>query len=181
MRQQGTQKASTLWSKISDQIFARFTTQGSLQDIGQIEIRVLPKIRGVSSQSGRAKVDFYSWIADPQSPEIQPLSFSLVLGSLGVMSVPQLAATPYLAQLLLLGILSSQTIDWDSFFKIKDWLDKTTDRDVKRLIDEGMIALSKAHDDLERPARDAGVITWKTKNSSSNKSGETRDYTKSGG
>ena len=175
---------NTSWSQINDRVYARFITEGHYQDIGYAQIRVLSdsQKRAVNSKNeNKAIIDIMSWLANPNDPNIQPLSFSTLYGYGGVAVVPALIEAPLAAVILLAAVLSAKIIDWDKFFELKDVLKNSSDAEVQKALDEGTRVLNKAHDELEKPARDAGIITGKSKNTSKDKNKETREYTKPGG
>jgi len=175
--------SSTGWSKINDQVYARFLTEGHFQDIGQIQVRVInPQKRSPSALTNiLVPIDLSSWVADPGYVQIQPLSFSMLLSEEGILLIPEIADAPLIAAALLSAILAAQVIDWDSFNQLKDFLNDVQDSHIQNLIRTGNIALNKVYDDLEKPARDAGVIDKNTKKSPDNKDSDTREYIKSGG
>jgi len=179
----GPVQETTGWSKINDQVYARFLTSGHFQDIGQIQIRIVDNQKRKPSTISHVllPVDISSWLADPNDFHIQPLSFSIILSNEGLLLVPQIADAPIIAVALLSGILAAQVIDWDSFNQLKNFLSDVKDFDVRNLIRNGDIALNKAYDDLEKPARDAGVIDKNTQKSKQNAGSSTREYNKSGG
>lgn len=166
IKNHGKPKDSTSWSRISDNVYARFLTRGSFQEIGQIQIRILPSklIRKTSSTTlAKTPIDLTSWVADPMGAAIQPLSFSALYGFTGVLIIPELSENPLLLGALLGSVIGSRPIDWASFFDLKDLSQSIKDRDVRQLLHDGNSALSKAHDELEKPAREVGVIDRKTK------------------
>jgi hypothetical protein len=174
----------TPWSKISDRVYARFVTQGHFQELGQIQIRVLPPLqkRNPSSTAiSKTPVDLSSWLADPRNLSIQPLSFSIIVGSQGMILIPELAEAPLLAAAALGAILANEVINWHSFYQLSQLLVNVTDTRVRELIQEGTNILHEGHDELEKPARDLGIITNKTEKTPNNEKNETREYIKPGG
>ncbi len=175
-------QTQTSWSKISDQVYARFVTQGHFQEAGQLEIRVLPSPRNRipnSFQTQKVLIDINSWVADPQNVSVQPLTFSAIVGSRGILLFPEF--TPLIAVSALGFILSAEYIDWESFFKLSHLLKNEADSRVRKLIDDGTIILKEEHDELEKPAKDAGVIDKKTKKYEESKNNDARQYEKPGG
>lgn len=175
---------NTQWSKISEQVYARFITEGSFQEIGKIEIRVLPFSQKRSPNSttvSKVAINIHSWIADPGNSLIQPLTFTALITSQGVLLIPEIAEAPLVITAALTTILATEVIDWDAFFRIaKKPLNASNSR-VRQLLEEGMTALKEGHDELEKPARDVGVIDRKTKDTSKKEDYDTREYTKAGG
>lgn len=174
------------WSRFSDRVFIRFITQGAFQEIGQIQIRVLPQstenARKVSSViEDRSVIDLMSLVADPLNESIQFLSFSALLGVNGVFIPLEIGELPIIIAALLAGVLYQEVVNWDDFNKIAEADRGLHDPTVDQLLKEGLSALQKEHDSLEKPARDLGVISKKTKDTSTKKGNETREYTKSGG
>jgi hypothetical protein len=160
-------QTETPWSRIKDNVYARFLTHGHYLDIGQIQIRVLPPIRQINSeQSSFATLDLTSWQADPLSNGIQPLSFSPLFGYGGVLVVPAIAEAPILATALIGAILSASVIDWEALQKLIQQLNSTKDQNVQKKINEGLQVLNQRHDRLERPLRENGIIDRKTKKTS---------------
>jgi hypothetical protein len=174
----------TAWSQISNNIYARFVTDGHFQEIGFIQIRILKEnqMRIINSTSmNKFLFDLVSLIANPNSNYIQPLTFSPVYGYNGVMVLPVLAENPLAAAMVLAAILAARNIDWDSSFKLFDILRDSKYPQVKKEIEIGIRALQKAHDELEKPLKEAGIINDKTKNTSTDEKGDTREYSKTGG
>jgi hypothetical protein len=111
---------------------------------------------------------------------IQPLSFSPLMGIAGVMTTPQIAVNPRAAVLLLALTLIVYPMNWDDFFKLDDLLEGVNDKNVRSEIARGNEILRKEHDELEKPLKEAGVISGKDKKYSKEKN-EVREYRKSGG
>lgn len=151
-------RGGTAWSKISHNVYGRFITEGSFGEIGYLQVRVLSTNSGreINSADDKQEVlDLVSFLANPNSNDIQPLSFSPLYGIAGTVTLtPALSRHPLAGALLLAAVLSAKYIDWNAFFDLQDLLQDTNDRDVKKEIDRGMQALSKEHDKLEKP-RDA--------------------------
>ncbi|MDD4973846.1 MAG: hypothetical protein PHY93_05815, partial [Bacteriovorax sp.] len=180
--------SETSWSQISSNVYARFVTDGHFQDIGFVQIRILPeKLRAgqkrvINSASSNGIVfDLLSLLANPNSDSVQPLSFSPLYGFAGVMVLPVLADSPLAATMILAAVLAVKNIDWDSFFKLYDLLKESGYPQVQKELDKGIHALQEAHDELEKPLREAGIISGKTKDTSKKAKNEVREYTKSGG
>ena len=175
----------TLWSKVSDNVYARFLTEESFGGIGYIQVRVLSNSSGReinSTANKHAVLNLVSLQANPNTNEIQPLSFSPLYGVGGTITLtPALSRHPLAGALILAAVLSAKYVDWDAFFDLQDLLQDTNDIDVKKEIERGHLALSKEHDKLEKPLKEAGIISGKTRNTSTNKNGEVREYTKEGG
>jgi hypothetical protein len=174
----------TAWSQISSNIYVRFVTAGHYQEIGLIQIRILKEnqMRVINSTSmNKILFDLVSLIANPNSNSVQPLTFSPIYGYKGVMLLPALAENPLAATMVLAAILAAKTIDWDSFFKLYDLLKDSSYPQVQNEFDRGMHVLQEAHDELEKPLKEAGIINGKTKDTSDRKKGEVRNYTKPGG
>jgi hypothetical protein len=176
------------WSKINDRIYAQFVTQGHYLDIGYLQIRVLPEVRSASAAQISSKVqiskialDILSWQADPQSPNIQPLSFSPIIGYGGVAVLPALIEAPPAALLAVAAVLASKAIDWKTFSDLYNLLKNTTDSKLKKLLENGINTLLKEHDELEKPFREHKIITRKTEETTKSPKNETREYRKSGG
>lgn len=177
-------QTDTPWSKISENVYARFVTDGHFQEIGFVQIRILTEaqVRTFSSTSTRkASVNLASLIANPHSNSIQPLSFTPLYGFLGVVTTPALSQAPLAGAALLAAILASQTIDWDAFFELKDILEDSQDAQIKQELEKGHKALRKEHDELEKPLKEAGIISGKNKKSSVKESKKVRQYIKPGG
>jgi hypothetical protein len=79
------------------------------------------------------------------------------------------------------AVLSAKYINWEAFFDLQDLLEDSNDRDVRKEIERGQEALRKEHDILEKPLKEAGIITGETEDTSTDESGEVREYTKEGG
>jgi hypothetical protein len=170
------------WSRISENVFARFLTKGHYQELGQIQVRVIGQsARGPNSETPKIAVNLVSWIADPNQSGIQPLSFSPIYGFGGVLVLPALADAPILALAVLGAVLAAETVNWDAFQKLSQLLHEVKDPEVQRKIADGIQALNEIHDRLEKPLREKGIINKKTKKTSTNKDGPTREYTNPGG
>jgi hypothetical protein len=174
--------SKTPWSKISENIYLRFVTEGSFGNIGFLQIRVIPKPgRNINSDiPEKFSLDITSLIANPNDQMIQPLSFSPLMGIAGVMTTPQIAVNPRAAVLLLALTLIVYPMNWDDFFKLDDLLEGVNDKNVRSEIARGNEILRKEHDELEKPLKEAGVISGKDKKYSKEKN-EVREYRKSGG
>jgi hypothetical protein len=175
----------TPWSKISDNTYARFVTQGSFGEIGYLQVRVLSKKLSRDLNSVQLKhevLDIASLIANPNDQSIQPLSFSPLYGFGGTITLtPALSRHPLAGALLLAAVLSTKYIYWDAFFDLQDLLQDSNDRDVQKEIERGMEALMKEHDILEKPLKETEIITGKDKKSSIKESKKVREYRKPGG
>jgi hypothetical protein len=178
-------RSETPWSKISNKVYARFITKGSFGEIGYIQVRVLTMDSGreINSENNKREVlDIASLIANPNSSDIQPLSFSPLYGFGGtIILTPALSRNPLAGVLLLAAVLSAKYIDWDAFLDLQDLLQDSNDRDVQKEIERGREALRKEHDILEEPLKEAGIISGKDKNTSKKESGKVREYRKQGG
>jgi len=175
----------TAWSKISNNVYARFVTNGSFGEIGYMQVRVLASSLGREINSVQVKhevLDLASLIANPNDKSIQPLSFSPLYGFGGTITLtPALSRHSLAGALLLAAVLSTKYIDWDAFFDLQDLLQDSNDRDVQKEIERGMEALMKEHDMLEKPLKKNGIITGKDKKSSIKESKKVREYRKPGG
>lgn len=178
-------KEETPWSQISSKVYARFITEESFGGIGYIQVRVLSTSSGreINSADNKQEVlDLVSLLANPNDRSIQPLSFSPLYGVGGTVTLtPALSRHPLAGALLLAAVLSAKYVDWEAFFDLQDLLQDSKDRDVQKEIERGMQALSKEHDKLEKPLKEAGIINGKTRNTSTDKNGNVREYTKEGG
>jgi len=156
-------RGDTPWSQISTNVYARFVTEESFGGIGYIQVRVLPYNSGreINSETNKQEVlDLVSLLANPNARDIQPLSFSPLFGFGGTVTLtPALSRHPLAAALLLAAVLSSRNVDWETFFDLQDLLQDTNDRDVQKEIERGMQALNKEHDKLEKPLKEAGIIS----------------------
>ena len=154
------------------------------QEIGFIQIRILKEnqMRVINSTSmNKFLFDLVSLVANPNSSSVQPLTFSPIYSYKGVMVLPALAENPLAATMVLAAILAAEAIDWDSFFRLFDILRDSKYPQVKKEIENGMRALQEAHDELEKPLKEAGIINGKTRNSSTDEKNNTRQYDKTGG
>jgi hypothetical protein len=178
-------KGDTPWSKVSNNVYVRFLTEGSFGEIGYLQVRVLPHSSGreINSVSdNQATLDIVSLLANPNDKSIQPLSFSPLYGVGGTITLtPALSHHPLAGALLLAAVLSTRYINWEAFFDLQDILEDSNDWDVQKELERGTQALSKEHDKLEKPLKEAGIISGKMKNTSTKKNGEVREYTKEGG
>jgi hypothetical protein len=156
------------WSKISENIFARFVTEGSFGDIGFLQVRVIPESgRAINSESQRKySLDVTTLIANPNNSNIQPLSFTPLYGIAGVIGTSRIASNPRAAALLLALTLAVYPMNWDEFFKLKEMLEDVQDKDVQKEIEKGNKTLRKEHHELEKPLKEVGIISWKDKKTS---------------
>jgi hypothetical protein len=175
----------TAWSKISNNVYARFVTNGSFGEIGYVQVRVLASSLGreINSVSNKLEIfDIATLMTNPNDKSIQPLSFSPLYGFGGTITLtPALSRHPLAGALLLAAVLNAKDVDWDAFFDLQDLLQDLNDRDFQKEIERGMEALRKEHDILEKPLKEAGIISEKTKDTSKNKNGRVRNYEKEGG
>lgn len=182
-RSQG--EGDTPWSKISNNVYARFITDGSFGDIGYVQVSVFPYSSGreINSVNNKQEVlDLVSLLANPNDRSIQPLTFSPLYGVGGTVTLtPALSRHPLAGALLLAAVLSAKYIDWEAFFNLQDLLQDSNDRDVQKEIERGLEALRKEHDILEKPLKEAGIISGKDKNTSTKESNKVREYRKPGG
>jgi hypothetical protein len=181
---QKVKKTDTPWSKLSTNVYARFVTDGHFQEIGFIQIRILTdeQVRRISSTSTqKTPVDLASLVANPNSNTIQPLSFTPLYGFAGIVLTPTISQPPLAGAALLAAILASQTIDWDTFFELKDIFENSKNDQIKNELEKGFETLRKEHDELERPLKEAGIISGKDKNTSIDEKNKIREYRKPGG
>jgi hypothetical protein len=181
---QKVKKTDTPWSKLSTNVYARFVTDGHFQEIGFIQIRILTdeQVRKISSTSTqKSPVDLAPLVANPNSNTIQPLSFTPLYGFAGIVVTPTLSQHPLAGAALLAAILASQTIDWDTFFELKDIFEDSKNDQIKNELEKGFEALRKEHDELEKPLKEAGIISGKDKKTSTREKNEVREYKKPGG
>jgi hypothetical protein len=178
-------RGDTPWSKISNNVFVRFVTDGSFGEIGYIQVRVFStsSCREINSVNNKQEVlDLVSLLANPNSADIQPLSFSPLYGVGGTVTLtPALSRHPLAGALLLAAVLSAKYIDWEDFFDLQDLLEDMKDRDVQKEIERGLEALRKEHDILEEPLKEAEIISGKDKKTSTREKNEVREYRKPGG
>lgn len=175
-------RTETPWSKISENIYARFVTEGSFGDVGFLQVRIIPeKVRTINSEEQRRyPLDVTSLIANPNDSNVQPLSFSPLFGIAGVVATSRIAANPRAAALLIALTLAVYPMNWDDFFKLSELLEDVQDKDVQKEIEKGKETLRKEHDELDKPLKEAGIISGKDKKHSKQKD-ETREYRKPGG
>lgn len=178
-------RGDTPWSKVSNNVYARFVTGESFGEIGYIQVRVLSTGSGreINSVNNKQEIlDLVSLLANPNSKDIQPLSFSPLFGVAGTVTLaPALSRHPLAAALLLAAVLSAKHIDWEAFSDLQDLLENVNDRDVKKEIERGLETLRKEHDILEKPLKEAGIISGKDKKTSTREKNEVREYRKPGG
>lgn len=181
---QKKKKSDTRWSKISKNDYVRFVTDGHFQEIGFVQIRILTEeqVRKISSTSiQKTPVDLASLIANPNSNTIQPLSFTPLYGFAGIVATPALSQHPLAGAALLAAILASQSIDWDTFFDLKDIFEDSKNVQIKKELEKGLEAVRKEHDELEKPLKEAGIISEKDKNTSTKEKNKVREYRRPGG
>ncbi len=177
-------RGETPWSLISPNVYARFVTDGHFNQIGFLQIKVIqetPQRKINSINDERVTVDIGALIANPNNKDIQPLAFSMFLNSQGVWVIPVLIEAPVAAGLVLAAIITAEKINWDSFFDLYDHLKKSKSKQIQNDIEKGFQVLQEAHDELEKPVKEAEVISGKTKDTSISEKSKTREYQKSGG
>ncbi|MCK6594374.1 MAG: hypothetical protein L6Q33_04175 [Bacteriovoracaceae bacterium] len=179
-----TSKTSTEtpWSKMSDNIYARFITEGSFGDIGFIQVKVLPETGRIINSLGPTKYRFEitSLVANPNNSDIQPLSFTPLIGMTGVIGTNQITTDPRAAALLVALSLAIRPLQWDDFLSLDNLLKNVRDLNVQNEFEKGWKVLQEEHNDLEKPLKEAGVISGKDKKYS-NKKDKIREYRKPGG
>lgn len=175
-------QTETPWSKISENIYARFVTEGSFGDIGFLQVRALSEAgRTINSENRKQYfLDVASLVANPNDSNVQPLSFTPLFGVAGVVATPRIKTDPRAAVLLLALTLIVNPKSWEEFFKLEDLVKDVSEKDVQKEIKKGREALRKEHDELEKPLKEAGIISGKSKKHSKEKD-ETREYRKPGG
>jgi hypothetical protein len=93
----------------------------------------------------------------------------------GVVATSKIAANPRAAALLIALTLAAYPMTWDDFFKLEELLEDVHDKNVQNGIEKGKETLRKEHDELEKPLKEAGIISGKDKKHSQEKN-ETREY-----
>jgi len=176
-------RSETPWSKVSENIYTRFVTEGSFEDIGFLQVRVLAESgRKINSESEpRYSLNITSLVANPNNQEIQPLSFSPLFGMAGVVATTQIATNPRASALLIVLALAVYPMNWDDFFKLEEILKDVDNKDIQKEIEKGKKTLRKEHDELEKPLKETGIISGKTKKTSIKESDRVREYKKTGG
>jgi hypothetical protein len=176
-------RTETPWSKISENIHARFVTEGSFGDIGFIQVRVIPETgRTINSESQKKySFDVASLVANPNDTKVQPLSFTPVFGMAGVVATSSIATNSRAAALLIALNLAAYPMNWDDFLKLEELLEDVQGKDVQKEIEKGNATLRKEHDELEKPLKEAGIISGKDKKTSKKEKNKVREYKKSGG
>jgi hypothetical protein len=171
------------WSKISENIYARFITEDSFGEIGFLQVKVIPETGRVINDESQKKypLDITSLIANPNDSKIQPLSFSPLYGMAGVVSTSKIVINPRAAAMLIALTLAVYPMNWDDFFKLDELLKDVHDKNIQKEIEKGKETLRKEHDELEKPLKEAGIITGKDKNTSIKEKNEVREYKKTGG
>lgn len=169
------------WSKISDRIYARFVTQGSYQEAGQLQVRVISSKRQAANagQQDVIALDMSGLIADSGSAGVQSLSLAPLVGVGGVAVMPTISSNPYTVAAVMAAILAAQVIDWDAFFALANKTVDLADQTVKELIKYGNAELSEVHDRIERPGKDYKVISGKDLDKQKSDK-QTRQYNKKG-
>lgn len=168
-----------LWSKISDQVYARFVTNGSYNEVGTLQVRVIAAKRQTSAvQKDVVAVDVASLIADPNNNGVQLLALFPLYGFGGV-AIESAAINPYAAAAVMAAILAAKVVDWNAFFDLVNRAGKFADQAVKDMVKNGDEMLSEVHDRLEQPAKDSKIISGKDLDK--NKTDKiTRQYNKTG-
>jgi hypothetical protein len=173
----------TSWSKISENVYARFVTEGSFGDVGFIQVRVMSETgRTINSESQKHYLlDVVSLVANPNDPSVQPLSFTPLFGMAGVVATSRIAVNPRAAALLVALTLAVYPMNWDDFFKLEELLEDVSHKNVQNEIKKGKETLRNEHDELEKPLKEAGIISGKDKKTSIKEKNDVREYKKPGG
>ena len=124
-------------------------------------------------------VDIGTLISDPGTGNIQPLSFTPLIGGIGIPFISA-GASPVLIAAALAALLGAKIIDWDAFEKAVAKYGNVAAQQIKTLIDKGNVTLSKEHDALEKSARDTGILDGATVDANAENK-RVRNYTKNGG
>jgi hypothetical protein len=170
----------TVWTKVSEQVYARFLTNASFNEVGALQIRVISTHRQPNTlQKEVVAVDIASLIADPSNGDVQPLALFPFYG-LGGIAIESAAINPYAAAAVMAAILSAKIIDWNAFFDLASRTDKLADQAVKDMVNHGNEILNEIHDRLDKPLKESKIISGKNL-SKPGKDEKTRIYEKDGG
>lgn len=120
-------------------------------------------------------------IANPRDKSIQPLAFSPIYGIGGIAATTAIIESPAATALIIAAILATQPINWDKYFDLRYLANNSSEKNIIDQLRKGNLTLQKEHDKLEKPARDAGIISGKTKVTSQKSNGHVREYTKPDG
>lgn len=177
------QSTKTPWSKISENIYARFVTEGHFGDIGFLQIKVLPETgRTINSESQKQySLDIASFVANPNDSNVQPLSFTPLFGMAGVVATSRIATNPRAAALLIALTLAVYPMNWGDFFNLEELLEDVHEKNVQKETEKGKGTLRKEHDELEKPLKEAGIISGKDTKTSIKEKSKVREYKKSAG
>ncbi|MBI4405538.1 MAG: hypothetical protein HY537_15350 [Deltaproteobacteria bacterium] len=128
-------ETTTLWSKLSENVYARFLTSGHYLDVGKLEVRVVTSGRLPQTQkSALATINITSLVADPGMAAIQPLSFSPLHASA---AIPILAAADSpLVVAFLAALIAAEYTDWPAVEKAVEQWGASTQREIQRLIEK---------------------------------------------
>jgi hypothetical protein len=173
--------STTPWSRIQGNVYGRFMTAGNFNDVGQLQLRVLD-VRSAASnaENNLTTVDLTGLVADPGTGNIQPLSFSPLMGVAAVGALT-LEAPAILIAGAIMGIYAAQNIDWGALGDAIDKFSRDSDVDVQEVLREAQRLMNERHDQLEKPAREAGVLDDAVETPAGNGKGATRQYDKDGG
>lgn len=87
----------TVWTKISDRVYARFVTKGSFNEVGALQIRITSTQRQPSTeQKDTVTFDIASLVAESSNSDAQPLALFPLYG-LGGIAIESAAVNPYAA------------------------------------------------------------------------------------
>lgn len=175
---------TTPWSQIDNKISARFVTEGHYQNIGflQIHVQNTNSTRIINNLNlAKIKLNISSLIANPRDQSIQPLAFSPIYGMGGIAATASIIESPAATALIIAAILATKPINWDKYFDFRNFTNNSLEKNILDQLRKGNLTLQKEHDKLEKPARDAGIITGKTKVTSKKSNGRVREYTKPDG
>jgi len=173
--------STTPWSRIQGNVYARFMTNGNYNDIGQLQLRVVDfPSDDPTMENNLTTVDLTGLVADPGTGNIQPLSFSpLAAGvAVGVLTVD---APVLLIVAAIMAAYAAANTDWGAVGDAIDKFGRSSDAGVQEAIQEAQRLMNERHDELEKPARDAGILDNAVETPAGNGTGATRQYDKGGG
>jgi hypothetical protein len=129
-------EATTHWSQISENVYARFLTAGHYLNVGGLQIRVVAATRFPQATQAldSSKIDIAGLVADPGSGGVQPLLFGPMQGSV---AIPFLAAAdPPVIAAFLAALIVAEYTDWQAVGKALEQWGASTQQEIQSLVDK---------------------------------------------
>ena len=143
-------EATTPWSKIDNNVYARFITDGHFGDVGQLQVRVA---EGRQESALRVRLDLAGLVADSGDGSLQPLSFSPLLGAVAIATLPAdapaLLVAGSIAAIVAVGY-ATQNTDWDAVHDALERFGQSSSVEIKDAFDMAAQAFESESAENER-------------------------------